>query len=73
MNVLSDFILRVDDAISVSDAKFAAEKKAVPAKAEKTRTVKKTVKKTVAKKSVKAVPEAAAKKPSSRKTAKTKK
>ncbi len=73
MNVLSDFILRVDDAISVSDAKFAAEKKAVPAKAEKTGTVKKTVKKTVAKKSVKAVPEAAAKKPSSRKTAKTKK
>ena len=73
MNVLSDFILRVDYAISVSDAKFAAEKKAVPAKAEKTGTVKKTVKKTVAKKSVKAVPEAAAKKPSSRKTAKTKK
>ena len=44
MNVLSDFILRVDDAISVSDVNFAAEKPAkVPAK-------KATVKKTVAKK-----------------------
>ena len=44
MNVLSDFILRVDDAISVSDVNFAAEKPAkAPAK-------KATVKKTVAKK-----------------------
>lgn len=31
MNVLSDFILRVDDAISVSDAKFAPEKTEKPA------------------------------------------
>jgi len=35
MNVLSDFILRVDDAFSVSDAKFAAAKNAKSAAAEK--------------------------------------
>lgn len=35
MNVLSDFILRVDDAISVSDAKFAAAKNEKPAAAAK--------------------------------------
>ena len=49
MNVLSDFIIRVDDAISFSDANFAAPKthktvKKAPAKkpAAKKRTVKKT-------------------------------
>ena len=47
MNVLSDFILRVDDAISVSDINFAAEKvKKAPAKkaAPKSKTVSKTTK-----------------------------
>ena len=48
MNVLSDFILRVDDAISVSDAKFAGSKKETAAK--KTgKPAAKTVKKTAAK------------------------
>ena len=47
MNVLSDFIIRVDDAISFSDAKFAASKthkteKKAPAKKPAAR--KKTVK-----------------------------
>lgn len=36
MNVLSDFILRVDDAISVSDAKFAAPKAEAKPKTRKT-------------------------------------
>ena len=57
MNVLSDFILRVDDAISVSDVNFAAEK---PAKA--------PVKKAAAKKP--AAKKAPAKKPAAKKTAK---
>ena len=56
MNVLSDFILRVDDAISVSDVNFAAAKPAkAPAK-------KATVKKATAKK-------AAPKKPAAKKAA----
>ncbi|MDE5890139.1 MAG: alpha-amylase, partial [Bacteroidales bacterium] len=43
MNVLSDFILRVDDAFSVSDAKFAAGKEEKPAAAvKKTATARKT-------------------------------
>ncbi len=73
MNVLSDFIIRVDDAISVSDAKFAAGKKTAPAKDKPAEAAKKTVRKTAAKKPVKAASEAAEKKPSSRKTVKTKK
>ncbi len=57
MNVLSDFILRVDDAISVSDVNFAAAKPAkAPAK-------KPAVKKATAKK-------AAPKKPAAKKAAK---
>ena len=67
MNVLSDFILRVDDAISVSDVNFAPAKVAAP--------VKKTAKKAPAKKA--AAPKAAArkaepkaKKPAAKKTAK---
>ena len=57
MNVLSDFILRVDDAISVSDVNFAAEK---PVKA----PAKKAAKKPAAKKAPakKAAPKKAAKK-----------
>jgi len=59
MNVLSDFILRVDDAISASDVNFA------PAKP----------KKAAAKKTVKAAPKAKAaapkaKKPAAKKTTK---
>ncbi len=76
MNVLSDFILRVDDAISVSDIKFAAEKKTAPAKSARTakaETAKKAAAKPAAKKTVKAGSAAAAKKPSARKTVKTKK
>ncbi len=64
MNVLSDFILRVDDAISVSDINFAAAKQAkAPAK----KTVKKAAPKakTPAKKA-----EPKAKKPAAKKTAK---
>ena len=52
MNVLSDFILRVDDAISVSDVNFAPAKAKAPAK----KTVKKAApkaKKPAAKKTVK--------------------
>ena len=60
MNVLSDFILRVDDAISVSDVNFA------PAKPKKA-PVKKTVKAKAAPK-VKAEPKA--KKPAAKKTTK---
>ena len=73
MNVLSDFILRVDDAISVSDVNFAAEKKTASAKAAKADTSKKTVKKAAAKKTVKAETAVAAKKPSAKKAVKTKK
>jgi alpha-amylase len=63
MNVLSDFILRVDDAISVSDVNFAAAKE-VKAPAKKTaKTAAKTAKKAAA-------PKAAAKKPAAKKTAK---
>ena len=57
MNVLSDFILRVDDAISVSDVNFAAEKQ-----------VKAPVKKAPAKKA--ATKKAPAKKPAAKKTTK---
>ena len=53
MNVLSDFILRVDDAILVSDANFAAEKPAKTAKAKTARAAKPTTKKPAAKKTVK--------------------
>jgi alpha-amylase len=66
MNVLSDFILRVDDAISVSDVNFAAanEKKAPAKKAVKAEPKKAPAKKAPAKKT------AAAKKPAAKKTAK---
>ena len=55
MNVLSDFILRVDDAISISDVNFAAEKpaKAAAKKAVKKTTAKKPAAKTTARKSSK--------------------
>ena len=64
MNVLSDFILRVDDAISVSDINFAAAKQA---KAQAKKTVKKAAPKakTPAKKA-----EPKAKKPAAKKTTK---
>ena len=62
MNVLSDFILRVDDAISVSDVNFA------PAKVTKA-PAKKAVK-AAAKTAKKAAPKAAAKKPAAKKTTK---
>ena len=71
MNVLSDFILRVDDAISVSDVNFAAGKKT--AKAKSSVAEKKTVRKAAAGKSAKASTETAEKKPSAKKTVKTKK
>ena len=58
MNVLSDFILRVDDAISISDVNFAAEK-----------PVKATAKKTAAAKKP-AAKKAPAKKAAPKKTAK---
>ena len=62
MNVLSDFILRVDDAISVSDVNFApAKEKKAPAK----KTVKKATPKAAAKKA-----EPKAKKPAAKKTVK---
>ena len=61
MNVLSDFILRVDDAISVSDVNFAAGKAKAPVK----KTVKKAAPKAAAKKA-----EPKAKKPAAKKTAK---
>ena len=63
MNVLSDFILRVDDAISVSDVNFAAAK-AAKAPVKKA-TAKKAAPKTAAKKA-----EPKAKKPAAKKTAK---
>jgi hypothetical protein len=58
MNVLSDFILRVDDAISVSDVNFAAAKEPkAPAKkataAKKAPAKKAPAKKAVAKKTTK--------------------
>ena len=64
MNVLSDFILRVDDAISVSDVNFAAAKEVkAPAK--------KAVKKTAAKAKAPAKKaEPKAKKPAAKKTVK---
>ena len=63
MNVLSDFILRVDDAISVSDVIFA------PAKVEKAPAKKPAAKKAPAKKAAsKAEPKA--KKPAAKKTTK---
>ena len=62
MNVLSDFILRVDDAISVSDVNFApAKEKKAPEK----KTVKKAAPKAAAKKA-----EPKAKKPAANKTVK---
>lgn len=66
MNVLSDFILRVDDAISVSDVNFASAKEETPVK--KAPAKKTTVRKTASKKSAEAEdkPE---KKPAARKTA----
>ncbi len=63
MNVLSDFILRVDDAISVSDVNFAAAK---AAKA----PVKKATSKKVAPKATAKKAEPKAKKPAAKKTAK---
>lgn len=61
MNVLSDFILRVNDAISVSDVNFASEKEA---KAVKTAVRKPAAKKTAAKPAVKkTAAKAEAKKP----------
>ena len=70
MNVLSDFILRVDDAISVSDVNFAAEKpvKAPAKKAVKKAAAKPAAKKTAAKKP--AAKKAPAKKAAPKKTAK---
>ena len=62
MNVLSDFILRVDDAISVSDVNFAPAKE-VKAPAKKAAAKKAPAKNLVAKKT-------AAKKPAAKKTAK---
>ena len=60
MNVLSDFILRVDDAISVSDVNFApAKEKKAPAK----KTVKKAAPKAAAKKAEPKAKKPAAKKP----------
>ena len=62
MNVLSDFILRVDDAISVSDVNFA------PAKVKA--SAKKTAKKAAPKKAAAKKAEPKAKKPAAKKTAK---
>ena len=70
MNVLSDFILRVDDAISVSDVNFAAanEKKAPAKKAVKAEPKKAAAKKTV--KKAEPAKKTAAKKPAAKKTTK---
>ena len=74
MNVLSDFILRVDDAISVSDVNFASEKKTAPAKTAKAAAAAgKPARKAAEKKSAKTASSAEGKKPSARKTVKTKK
>lgn len=70
MNVLSDFILRVDDAISVSDVNFAAAKEEAPVKkapakkapATKKAPAKKAAAKAEPKKAAKAEPKKAAKK-----------
>jgi len=64
MNVLSDFILRVDDAISVSDVNFAAAKAKAPVK----KAARKAAPKTAAKKT--AAKKAEPKKAAARKTAK---
>ena len=69
MNVLSDFILRVDDAISVSDVNFAAAKP-VKAPAKKTTMKKTTMKKAAAPKAAAKKAEPKAKKPAAKKTAK---
>ena len=66
MNVLSDFILRVDDAISISDVNFAPAKP-VKAPAKKTTKTAKAPAKTAAKPAAK---KPAAKKPAAKKTAK---
>lgn len=66
MNVLSDFILRVDDAISVSDVNFASAKEETPVK--KAPAKKTTVRKTASKKSAEAE-DKSEKKPAARKTA----
>ena len=63
MNVLSDFILRVDDAISVSDINFAAEKQ-VKAPAKKAAVRKPAAKKAPAKKAP--AKKTAAKKPAAK-------
>ena len=68
MNVLSDFILRVDDAISVSDVNFAAAK-AAKAPVKKTTAKKATTKKAAPKAAAKKA-EPKAKKPAAKKTAK---
>ena len=67
MNVLSDFILRVDDAISVSDVIFAPAK-VEKAPAKKPAAKKAPAKKAPAKKAAKAEPKA--KKPAAKKTTK---
>ena len=59
MNVLSDFILRVDDAISVSDVNFAPAKPKAPAK--------KTVKKAAPKAAKPAAKKTTSKKPAAKK------
>ena len=69
MNVLSDFILRVDDAITVSDFNFAAAKP-VKAPAKKTTMKKTTMKKAAAPKAAAKKAEPKAKKPAAKKTAK---
>lgn len=56
MNVLSDFILRVDDAISVSDAKFAAQKDEPKAKSKAKATAKPAAAKATAKRTSSAAP-----------------
>ncbi len=68
MNVLSDFILRVDDAISVSDVNFAAAK-AAKAPVKKA-TAKKAAPKAAAKKAEPKAKKPAAKKTAAKKTAK---
>ena len=66
MNVLSDFILRVDDAISVSDVNFAAAKEVKAPAKKATKAAAKTTKKAAPK--AKAEPKA--KKPAAKKTTK---
>ena len=64
MNVLSDFILRVDDAISISDVNFAPAKPVKAPAKKATKTVKASAK------TAKTAPKTAAKKPAAKKTAK---